>query len=259
MLRELKKHIEVFGTTGWLYALIARLAKLVHFEHRVRVTVPGYAGRRLEVRLGTSDLEVFREVFYRREFEIGPLETPRYIIDAGANAGFSTAYFALEYPDARILAVELEPSNFRQLIRNAKGLTNVVPIQAGLWGSPGRLRIVDSGKGKWAYSAAPADAIDDGSDDRTVQSVTVSQLMEQLGAERIGILKLDIEGGEREVLRDSALWIDRVDCLIVELHDRLVEGCTTAFEHALRNLEVDRERRGEKVIVHNRTHTRPAD
>lgn len=252
MLRELRKHVEVFGTVGWFYALISRIARLLHFETRVRVRIPDQPSRRVELRLGTSDLEVFREVFCRREFDIRPLEPPRHIIDAGANAGFSTLYFALKYPDARILAVEMEPSNFHQLLRNITGMTNVTPIQAALWDSPSVLHIVDPGKGKWAFSAAEAAGTGSESNRGTVRGVTVAGLMTRMETSRIGILKLDIEGGEREVLRASAGWIDNVDCLIVELHDRLVDGCSKAFEDAVRDLDIDRECRGEKLIVRSR-------
>ncbi|MEJ2077772.1 MAG: FkbM family methyltransferase [Acidobacteriota bacterium] len=257
MLRELRKHVEVFGTTGWFYAAVSRIARLLHFEMRVRVRVPAYPSRRVELRLGTSDLEVFREVFCLGEFDIEPPEPPRYIIDAGANAGFSTLYFALKYPEARIVAIELEPSNFRQLLRNVEEMANVNPLQAGLWGSPVALRIVDPRKGKWAFSAAVATGAEDASAQGTVRAVTVGEVMALMATSRIGILKLDIEGGERDVLQSSADWIDKVDCLIIELHDRLVDGCSTAFENAIRGLCVDRQRRGEKIIVRNRTMARP--
>ena len=43
---------------------------------------------------------------------------------------------------------------------------------------------------------------------------------------------MDIEGSERGVLANSSTWIDRVDALVVELHDRKAPGCTAAFETA---------------------------
>lgn len=253
MLRELRKHVEVFGRTGWFYALVSRFARNLHFEKRVRVPVPGHPSRQLELRLGTSDLEVFREVFCMGEFDVEPPRTPRHIIDAGANAGFSTVFFALRYPDAHVLAVELESSNFQQLLRNVHGMPNVIPLHAALWKSGEMLRVVDAGMGKWAYSAGPADGAATASGTERVPGVTMEDLMARMEAPRVGILKLDIEGGEREVLRNSARWIDKVDCLIVELHDRLVEGCSTAFETAVRGLDFERNRRGEKIILRRRS------
>ncbi len=252
MLRQLKKHVQVFGARGWAYALVSRLAKGFHFETRVRVPVPGHPSRSLEVRLGTSDLEVLREVFYLGELEVQPPVAPRFILDAGANVGFSTVYFALQYPDATVLAVEIEESNFRQLRHNVAGLPNVVPLRAALWGTPALLRIVDSGQGKWAFTVAVADPGRPFPEEERIPGVTVEELMNRFGCGRIGIFKLDIEGGEKSVLQNSAPWIDRVDCLVVELHDRLIEGCSEAFERALDGRDVERLRRGEKVIVRRR-------
>jgi hypothetical protein len=38
----------------------------------------------------------------------------------------------------------------------------------------------------------------------------------------VNSLKLDIEEAEVDVLRPSAPWIERVDVLVAELHDRLL-------------------------------------
>jgi FkbM family methyltransferase len=41
------------------------------------------------------------------------------------------------------------------------------------------------------------------------------------GIESIDLLKMDIEGGEKDVLEKSLGWIDSVDTMTVELHDRI--------------------------------------
>src|SRR5687767_13102773 len=65
----------------------------------------GYRGRRLALRLNTSDILVLCSVFEREDYGIElspPLEA---IIDAGAYTGFSSIYFAEKYPAATILAL----------------------------------------------------------------------------------------------------------------------------------------------------------
>lgn len=57
------------------------------------------------------------------------------------------------------------------------------------------------------------------------------------GLDRIDLLKMDIEGSEREVLADPSAWIDRVDALIVELHDRKKPGCGAVFESVARQFD----------------------
>src|SRR4051812_8815023 len=79
------------------------------------------------IRRGQSDLEVVHEVFFARHYDIQqPAVRDRVrrryaeivgggklpiIIDAGANIGASTIWFARQYPQARIAAVEPDPGN----------------------------------------------------------------------------------------------------------------------------------------------------
>jgi len=62
-----------------------------------------------------------------------------------------------------------------------------------------------------------------------VQGMTVDAIMQEQGIEHIDILKIDIEGAEREVFRAPSAWIRKVDSLIVELHERLKSGCNRSF------------------------------
>jgi hypothetical protein len=64
----------------------------------------------------------------------------------------------------------------------------------------------------------------------------------------IDILKIDIEGAEKEVFEDSSLWIDKVDSLIVELHERMKPGCNRTF-YCGSNGFVDEWKNGENVYL----------
>jgi hypothetical protein len=60
-------------------------------------------------------------------------------------------------------------------------------------------------------------------------SISVADLMRSFDLDHIDVLKLDIEGSEKEVFEDSAEWIDRVSAIAIELHDRFKSGCSRAF------------------------------
>jgi len=62
-----------------------------------------------------------------------------------------------------------------------------------------------------------------------VPAITVGTLMRNFGLDEIDILKLDIEGAEREVFGDTSAWIGEVDALIVALHERMKPGCNRSF------------------------------
>jgi FkbM family methyltransferase len=150
-------------------------------------------GRPFDVRLGTSDLRVLEQVFARREYSLPKSVKPRTIIDAGANIGCTTIFFANRYPDARIIAIEPEASNFEMLQSNCAGLSNVVPVPAAVWSHPTTLTFVDPKWPKWAFSMK--ERTNEGA---PVRGVTIPQLIEEFSLDRIDVLKMDIEGGEKE-------------------------------------------------------------
>ena len=53
------------------------------------------------------------------------------------------------------------------------------------------------------------------------RAYTVDEILDESGFDRIDILKIDIEGAEKEVFEgDVGRWISRVNLLVLELHDR---------------------------------------
>ena len=55
------------------------------------------------------------------------VDRPSVIIDAGANIGLASIWFASKFPEARILAIEPEKSNYELLVRNVEPLHHVTP------------------------------------------------------------------------------------------------------------------------------------
>src|SRR3989344_5879030 len=72
----------------------------------------------LILRPGTSDVPLLYHIFVEGEYNIQPKTEPSFIIDAGANVGFTAVYFANRFPKARIIAIEPEESSFNLLKRN---------------------------------------------------------------------------------------------------------------------------------------------
>ena len=65
----------------------------------------------------------------------------------------------------------------------------------------------------------------------------------------IDILKMDIEGAEKEIFEFGyANWIPKVKVMIVELHDRYKEGCSKAFFKTMGEYEFSSRIRGENII-----------
>jgi FkbM family methyltransferase len=229
---------------------IMPLSSAVRLAHRrQRSKEVGFQLRRLHqtmfVRPRTSDLSCIEQVFLGKEYDCPYKLEPRVIIDAGANIGAASLYFTHQYPEAKIYAIEPDSSNFDLLTRNCTGLDNIVCLHAGLWPESTVLSFVDAQAEKWMLSLKPAEAAEE-----AVPSITIPELMERFAIATIDILKLDIEGAERELFSTGVdQWIERVDTIAIELHDRFKAGCAQAFYAALYGREFTQELRGENIFV----------
>ena len=58
----------------------------------------------------------------------------------------------------------------------------------------------------------------------TVPAISIPSLLKELGWERIGLLKIDIEGHERVLLGQDCDWLTRVDAICIECHEAFGEG-----------------------------------
>lgn len=201
----------------------------------------------LKLRGGTSDRPTFQKVFLDREYHIDLGFVPRLIVDGGANVGYASVYFAQRFPDALVLAVEPEPRNFCLLTSNTEAYPNVRRFNHALWPRRTHLRIENPLENADAFRVQETT-------DRTVPQaipgISIQDLLQEAGADSIDLLKLDIEGAEKELFEDQASvgWIALTRAIIVELHDRFKPGCTEAVEHALAGQNFRRTRMGENLL-----------
>ena len=202
------------------------------------------SGHRVAIRRGTSDTAVFRQVFVERHYEL-PFgrslhgNGPALIVDTGANVGFSTLFFSQRFPFARIIAIEPDPGNFAALEQNVAGIATVTTMRAALWWRREPLASHDPGIGEWGYQVRPGT-------DSAIPVVTLEELT--AAEQRVDLLKLDIEGAELELFSHASGWIDRVDAIAVELHERIRPGVTDVFEAATKDF-ARRIERGEITFV----------
>lgn len=230
---------------GVLAALRTHARLLYSGDGLLRVPV-SVAGTRAHVYLrpGTSDLDVFDEIFLQNEYGLD-VGQPQSIIDAGAHIGLSAVFFALRFPAAQVVALEPEDGNFRMLSRNVASLSNVRAVCAGLWARTSRLKVVDPGHSSWGFRVVESE------DGEGIEALGLSDLLSQLKEGARTLVKIDIEGSEIEVLSTSAQWLPSVDVVIIELHDRFRPGCTSALDQALAGYCYDRSTSGESVVVRN--------
>jgi FkbM family methyltransferase len=245
-VQQLRSYLKIFGKRGIAVAFLSRLSKYTGWPRTISVQVPIPDPKKhfVVLRLRSSDQRVFSDIFIQREYELNLPAAPRVIIDAGAYTGLSSVYFAIRYPDARIISIEPEQENFDLLVANTKRFSHVVPVRAALWREEANLRLVDPSARQWGYQVAESGCEGSLQD---VRGITVEKIMRDQGVDFVDILKMDIEGSEKDVLDSSTGWIHRIGVLAVELHDHLQAGCSESFGSATRDFEYE-IRRGEKII-----------
>jgi len=198
------------------------------------------------LRARTSDVMAFHQIFVDTELECPTPGAPRFIVDGGSNAGYSAIYFANRYPAARIVTIEVDDANCDLMTRNVAPYSNITPMKAGLWSHSGFLRIENPDDAKWAHRVVPAQA----DDADAIPAVSIPDVMSKAGVDHIDILKLDIEGAERELFSDGGeAWIDRVGMIMVELHDHFRPGCTAAMHRLIDGRGFSVDQRGEYFIL----------
>jgi FkbM family methyltransferase len=148
------------------------------------------------------------------------------IIDAGANIGLSTVFLARCYPSAKILAIEPDPSNYAQLLKNTKSIERVVPVKSALWMQDAFLRIKNLHEAQWMLQVEECSP----NEDHAFRAVSISSLLRDHHIHRIDLLKLDVESSEKEIFSAHyEEWITKTKYILVELHDWMKDGCSKSL------------------------------
>jgi FkbM family methyltransferase len=228
--RNLIQYFQLTDALGWwegTRAFIYSKKKSTGF-YSLKVPDNQYA---CQLRSGTFDINTFRQVFVYKEYRFDVPFNPTTIIDGGGNIGLASVYFANRFPQATIYCIEPDKGNFELLVKNTGPYKQVKPIQAGVWHRPAHLAVVDEGYGHWGFMVKEVSE----KEPNAIYSVSIEQLMRENSWQEIDILKLDIEGSEKEVFTENYdTWLPKVKILVVELHDRMKAGTSHAvFENLI--------------------------
>ncbi len=219
------------------------------FKRTNRLVIPNLR-HPLSLRQGTSDTLAFHQVFLYKEYEIQYGETPRFIIDGGANIGLFTVMIKNRFPHAKVICIEPDKDNFQQLEKNVNSYDNVYCENSGLWNNEAKLKVWDKFDiGKWAM------VVEENEHEWNVSAVCIGTLMKKYDIDFIDILKLDIESSEKELFTANYdAWLPKTKMIIIELHDTMKEGCSKQFFETVNKVFVDYDLsiKGENVILVNK-------
>ncbi len=173
------------------------------------------------LRHGSSDITTFDEVFCSSAYEppadvaacLAELGRPPRVVDLGANIGLFSAFGMGRWPGAQITAVEPDPESIAMLracfARNRAG-GDVAVVNAAAAASAGVMRFV-AGLAAESHRAHPDEHA------ATVEVPMIDAFEHLAGAD---LVKIDIEGGEWELLGDARFATSGVRALVLEHHGR---------------------------------------
>lgn len=187
--------------------------------------------RFLGFRVQTFDYEtlhfLFREIFVRNEYWFRASSDRPLIFDCGANIGLATIFFKWLYPRSVIHSFEPDRPTFEVLQHNVESnrLSDVHLHNAALSGDAGATEFYVSASrdGSLLMSMDPHRASGGDAKKTIVEGVKLSAFMN--GGD-VDLLKLDVEGAERLVIRDLVETgaIRRVKELVMEYHHHVDRG-----------------------------------
>ncbi len=190
------------------------------------------------LRKNSTDGEVFRQVFQNREYELRSLRRfadiqARYealldagrlpvVVDAGANIGAASLWFANIFPRAHVVAIEPEPANVAMCRRNIANRPSISLLEAAVGSSSGRVSLNNPAGMAWSPRSVR-------SDDGNIEVVTIQDAVDEVPNGQLFIVKMDIEGFESDVFASGTEWIDDTTVLIIEIRDWMRPGAETSF------------------------------
>lgn len=240
-----------FGVANWVRIKLRSVLAAIRPTARLGRLVTDHALFPVYYRSRSSDLRVFDQIFIEREYAcLDNLENVGLVLDCGANVGYSSAYFLSQFTSCTVVAIEPDVRNFAVLAKNLLPYGDRAKLlNAGIWSSVARLRIapdVYRDGLEWSRQVVECDS----ADVDAIPAISITEVLRQSNAERISLLKVDIEGAEAVVFGPgSEDWLDRVDNIAIELHDDTLFGNASAtFLTAIANMPFLISRSGELTI-----------
>lgn len=176
----------------------------------------------------SSDMKVFEQIYKFEEYYpvlkkynenfINDEDYHINIIDAGANIGLASLFFLEHFYKPNIICVEPEQKNFNILDFNLNSkLHNVIKVNGAIWNCNSKIKIVKDFRDKLDWSFRAEETIVDG-----IQAFSINQLVKDNNFKIIDILKIDIEGSEKQIFNPAISnlnFLNITKCIALEIHD----------------------------------------
>lgn len=159
------------------------------------------------------------------------MKRPFTILDVGGYIGTAAISFAA-IEEASIISIEPSPLNYPILCLNSLSYPRITPVNAAVGASEGSAQVFARHTGEWGHTLVlnPNDCATP-SIIGTTRVETIESVISQYSREHSPVIaiKIDIEGGEKDLLKEADRWFATTAVVLIELRDRIQEGCSAAW------------------------------
>lgn len=214
---------------------------------KMRIQFDGY---NILVRKKTRDLDVAMSCF-KGEYDLikylFPHDYNGLIVDAGGYIGTSTLAIKKIFPNSKVIVIEPSDENISILKENLAEVSSIKVVHGALVGESNKIiQLKNRGTGEWGFTVVRSPK--DNPNSINIQNVPAYRLSDIVSNdENIGLLKLDIEGGELNLLEHNMETLAKIEVIFAELHERIAEGCENKFFEFSKNRILVKDR-GEKYL-----------
>jgi FkbM family methyltransferase len=206
-----RSRLQLMGDYILSHVLFALPRSIVNRERQITTK----SGIKISYRLNRGDLQGIREVWCDEVYRL-PFAAPAgAFLDLGANIGLTTVWMATHNQFSRIIAIEPDCENATLATKNIQ--QNGIPgevLQAAVGPSDGTVCFQ---KAAWSNLGHV------GEEGTPVRAVCVSSLLNELGLDGFGLVKVDIEGGEQALFLGPSEWLRHTGAMVVEFHPNMVD------------------------------------
>jgi len=246
MSKRLIPLIRAFGLSDGLRFFFKRITKKAGCYRSSRYQSDIY------IRDKFADKYTFKQVFLEDQYNFKFPLTPSTMLDGGANIGLASVYFAHRFPNTKIVAVEPNEENFKMILKNTVNYPNVFAKQGGIWNDNKRLAIID--KAAYDNSFMVTEVAENTSD--SLPAFSIHSIMQEQGWSTLDVLKLDIEGSEKEVFEKNVEeWLPHTRMLIIEVHDNMRKGAAKSVFAAISKYDFTFSMHHENLVFINQNLT----